>query len=139
MFVSTIPIIVLHLTPSIASKLICHFSHLDSRVVHWIDSLVTYRVHHTKTGHDSISYKIITNTGTLLQGTELLPVLFTINSNVLRVGSILTSVLKFANHPVLLSYITDFVTEFQTYFDDVARVTSMRSKNDLTLNTTKTH
>ena len=120
------------------SKLIPRLSHLDSRIVKWISSLLTDRIQYTKTGHNTVSSKIITNTGTP-QGTVLSPVLFTIYTDVLRAGSSKSTVIKFADDTVLLGYISDPGIDNEVYFDEVNRISSVCSDNDLLLNPTKTH
>ena len=106
------------------SKLIQRLSHLDSRVVNCVHSLLTNRVQYTQTGTDTISSKTITNTRTP-QGTVLSPVLFTIYTDVHRTESSQFYIIKLADDTVLLAYISDVFPDNQKYFNEVSRVSTI--------------
>ena len=72
--------------------------------------------------------------------TVLSPVLlFTIYNDVLRAGSSKSTVINFADDTVLLGYISDHGIDNEVYFDEVNRMSSVCSDNNLLLNPTKTH
>ena len=120
------------------SMLISWMSHLDVNIVKWVLSFLTDHMQYTRTGPDSISDMLVTNTG-MPQGTVLSPVLFILYTDYIQSTCEHASVIKYADDTVLLGFIGDPAADNRQYFDEVNRIAGVCAADDLLLNASKTH